>query len=143
MAKQGGWTKGRRGEKQLKFKAKCDKCGREFYPREKELMLLKGCIIIRGFECKCGAQYVTVVTDNQLRREMSQLQDLLDEFTKIQYKNRYDVNEQIKIRGYVPQEIQDRVNKKEQSYLAAITELRRDIAKRGKELKEKYKNYIK
>ena len=58
MSKQGGWTKGRRGEKQLKFKAKCDKCGREFYPREKELAILKGCIIIRGFECKCGKQYV-------------------------------------------------------------------------------------
>nr|DAZ48758.1 MAG TPA: C2H2 type zinc-finger protein [Caudoviricetes sp.] len=31
MSKQGGWTKGRKGEKQLKFKAKCDKCGREFF----------------------------------------------------------------------------------------------------------------
>lgn len=41
MSKQGGWTKGRRGEKQLKFKCKCDKCGREFYPREKELAILK------------------------------------------------------------------------------------------------------
>ena len=79
MAKQGGWTKGRKGEKQLKFKAKCDKCGKEFYPREKELAILKGCIIIRGFECRCGAQYVTVVTDNELRRKMSQLQDLLEE----------------------------------------------------------------
>ena len=142
MAKQGGWTKGRRGEKQLKFKAKCDKCGREFYPREKELMLLKGCIIIRGFECRCGAQYVTVVTDNELRRKMSQLQDLLDEFKKIQYSNRYEVKEQLKIHGFVPQDIQDRVNKKEHDYLDAITELRRDITVHGKELKEKYKSYI-
>lgn len=142
MAKQGGWTKGRRGEKQLNFKAKCDKCGREFYPREKELMLLKGCIIIRGFECRCGAQYVTVVTDNELRRKMSQLQDLLDEFKKIQYSNRYEVKEQLKIHGFVPQDIQDRVNKKEHDYLDAITQLRRDITVHGKELKEKYKSYI-
>ena len=143
MSKQAGYTKGRRGEKQLKFKAKCDKCGKEFYPREKELAILKGCIIIRGFECRCGAQYVTVVTDNQLRREMSQLQDLLDELKKIQYSNRYEISEQIKIHGFVPQDIQDRVNKKEQDYLDTITQLKRDIAARGKLLKDKYKGYIK
>lgn len=143
MAKQGGWTKGRRGEKQLKFKAKCVKCGKEFYPREKELAILKGCIIIRGFECRCGAQYVTVVTDNELRRKMSQLQDLLEELKKIQYSNRYEVKEQLKIHGFVPQDIQDRINKKEKDYLDTITELRRDIAAHGKELKEKYKGYIK
>ena len=142
MAKQGGWTKGRKGEKQLKFKAKCDKCGKEFYPREKELAILKGCIIIRGFECRCGAQYVTVVTDNELRRKMSQLQDLLEELKKIQYSNRYEVKEQLKIHGFVPQDIQDRINKKEKDYLNTITELRRDIAAHGKELKEKYKGYI-
>lgn len=143
MAKLGGWTKGRSGEKQLKFKAKCDKCGKEFYPREKELAILKGCIIIRGFECRCGAQYVTVVTDNELRRKMSQLQDLLEELKKIQYSNRYEVKEQLKIHGFVPQDIQDRINKKEKDYLDTITELRRDITARGKVLKEKYKNYIK
>lgn len=143
MSKQGGWTKGRKGEKQLKFKAKCDKCGKEFYPREKELAILKGCIIIRGFECKCGKQYVTVVTDNQLRREMAQLQGLLDELKKIQYSNRYEIGEQIKIHGFVPQDIQDRVNKKEQDYLDTITQLKRDIAARGKLLKDKYKGYIK
>ena len=143
MAKQGGWTKGRKGEKQLKFKAKCDKCGKEFYPREKELAILKGCIIIRGFECRCGAQYVTVVTDNKLRREMSQLQDLLEELKKIQYSNRYEVKEQLKIHAFVPQDIQDRINKKEKDYLDTITQLRREIAARGKELKEKYKGYIK
>ena len=142
MSKQGGWTKGRKGEKQLKFKAKCDKCGKEFYPREKELAVLKGCIIIRGFECRCGAQYVTVVTDNQLRREMAELQGLLEELKKIQYSDRYEVKEQLKIHGFVPQDIQDRINKKEQSYLDTITELKRDIAARGKVLKEKYKNYI-
>lgn len=141
--KQAGYTKGRRGEKQLKFKAKCDKCGKEFYPREKELAILKGCIIIRGFECRCGAQYVTVVTDNQLRREMAQLQDLLEDLKKIQYSDRYEIKEQLKIHGFVPQDIQDRINKKEQSYLDTITELRRDIAARGKVLKEKYKGYIK
>ena len=140
--KQAGYTKGRRGEKQLKFKAKCDKCGREFYPREKELAILKGCIIIRGFECRCGAQYVTVVTDNQLRREMAELQGLLEDFKKIQYSDRYEVKEQLKIHGFVPQDIQDRVNKKEKDYLDTITELKRDIAARGKLLKEKYKNYI-
>lgn len=143
MSKQGGWTKGRRGEKQLKFKVKCDKCGKEFYPREKELAILKGCIIIRGFECRCGAQYVTVVTDNELRRKMSQLQDLLDELKKIQYSSRYEVKEQLKIHGFVPQDIQDRLNKKEKDYLDAITQLRRDIAVRGKALKQKYKGYIK
>lgn len=143
MAKLGGWTKGRRGEKQLKFKVKCDKCGKEFYPREKELAILKGCIIIRGFECRCGAQYVTVVTDNELRRKMSQLQDLLEELKKIQYSNKYEVKEQLKIHGFVPQDIQDRINKKEKDYLDTITELRRDIAACGKELKEKYKGYIK
>lgn len=142
MSKQAGYTKGRRGEKQLKFKAKCDKCGREFYPREKELAILKGCIIIRGFECRCGAQYVTIVTDNQLRREMAELAGLLDDLKKIQYSNRYEIGEQIKIHGFVPQDIQDRVNKKEQDYLDTITELKRDIAERGKELKEKYKGYI-
>lgn len=143
MSKQAGYTKGRRGEKQLKFKAKCDKCGKEFYPREKELAILKGCIIIRGFECRCGAQYVTIVTDNKLRREMSQLQDLLEELKKIQYSNRYEISEQIKIHGFVPQDIQDRVNKKEQDYLDTITQLKRDIAARGKLLKDKYKGYIK
>ena len=143
MSKQAGYTKGRRGEKQLKFKAKCDKCGREFYPREKELAILKGCIIIRGFECRCGAQYVTIVTDNKLRREMSQLQDLLEELKKIQYSNRYEISEQIKIHGFVPQDIQDRVNKKEQDYLDTITQLKRDIAARGKLVKDKYKGYIK
>lgn len=143
MAKQGGWTKGRKGEKQLKFKAKCDKCGKEFYPREKELAILKGCIIIRGFECRCGAQYVTVVTDNELRRKMSQLQDLLEELKKIQYSNRYEVKEQLKIHGFVPQDIQDRINKKEKDYLDTITQLRREIAAHGKELKEKYKGYMK
>ena len=143
MAKQGGWTKGRKGEKQLKFKAKCDKCGKEFYPREKELAILKGCIIIRGFECRCGAQYVTVVTDNELRRKMSQLQDLLEELKKIQYSNRYEVKEQLKIHGFVPQDIQDRINKKEKDYLDTITQLRREITAHGKELKEKYKSYIK
>ena len=142
MSKQGGWTKGRKGEKQLKFKAKCDKCGKEFYPREKELAILKGCIIIRGFECRCGAQYVTVVTDNQLRREMAELQGLLDELKKIQYSSRIEISEQIKIHGFVPQDIQDRINKKEKDYLDTISELKRDIAARGKLLKEKYKNYI-
>lgn len=142
MSKQAGYTKGRRGEKQLKFKAKCDKCGKEFYPREKELAILKGCIIIRGFECRCGAQYVTVVTDNRLRMEMAQLQDLLDELKKIQYSHRYVIGEQLKIHGFVPQEIQDRVNEKEKDYLDTITELKRDIAARGKVLKEKYKGYV-
>lgn len=143
MSKQAGYTKGRRGEKQLKFKAKCDKCGKEFYPREKELAILKGCIIIRGFECRCGAQYVTVVTDNQLRRNMAELEGLLEDFKKIQYSDRYEISEQLKIHGFVPQDIQDRINKKEQSYLDTITDLRRDIAARGKVLKEKYKGYIK
>ena len=142
MSKQAGYTKGRRGEKQLKFKAKCDKCGKEFYPREKELAILKGCIIIRGFECRCGAQYVTVVTDNQLRREMAELQGLLEDLKKIQYSSRIEVKEQIKIHGFVPQDIQDRINKKEKDYLDTITELKRDIAARGKVLKEKYKGYI-
>lgn len=141
--KQAGYTKGRRGEKQLKFKVKCDKCGREFYPREKELAILKGCIIIRGFECRCGAQYVTIVTDNKLRRNMAELEGLLDELKKIQYSNRYEISEQIKIHGFVPQDIQDRVNKKEQDYLDTITQLKRDIAARGKLLKDKYKGYIK
>lgn len=86
---------------------------------------------------------MTVVTDNQLRREMAQLQDLLEELKKIQYSNRYEVKEQIKIHGFVPQDIQDRVNKKEKDYMDTITELRRDIAERGKVLKEKYKGYIK
>ena len=106
------------------------------------MAILKGCIIIRGFECRCGAQYVTVVTDNKLRREMSQLQDLLEELKKIQYSDRYEVKEQLKIHGFVPQDIQDRINKKEKDYLDTITELKRDIAARGKVLKEKYKGYI-
>ena len=74
---------------------------------------------------------------------MSQLQDLLEELKKIQYSNRYEISEQIKIHGFVPQDIQDRVNKKEQDYLDTITQLKRDIAARGKLLKDKYKGYIK
>ena len=74
---------------------------------------------------------------------MAQLEGLLEDFKKIQYSDRYEISEQIKIHGFVPQDIQDRVNKKEQDYLDTITQLKRDITARGKELKEKYKNYIK
>ena len=76
----------KKNQHKLDIKVKCDKCGKEFYPKIKELAILKGCIIVSGFTCKCGAEYVTTVTDNELRRDLCRLQDLQDEYKREQKK---------------------------------------------------------
>ena len=129
----------KRGQTKLAIKVKCDKCGKEFYPKIKELAILKGCIIVSGFTCKCGAEYVTTVTDNQLRRDLCRLRDLQDEFSRVQRQITNELNEFKRLKGFVPPEVQDRCNIRAKKYMTEITELKAKTTKRGKELKAQYK----
>ena len=129
----------KKGQRKLDIKVRCDKCGKEFYPKIKELAILKGCIIVSGFTCKCGAEYVTTVTDNQLRRDLCRLRDLQDEFSREQRKITNELNEFKRLKGYVPPEVQDRCNTRAKKYMTEIAELKAKTTKRGKELKAQYK----
>ena len=129
----------KRGQTKLDIKVKCDKCGKEFYPKIKELAILKGCIIVSGFTCKCGAEYVTTVTDNELRRDLCRLKDLQDEFSRVQRQITNEINEFKRIKGFVPPEVQDRCNIRAKKYMTEITELKAKTTKRGQELKAQYK----
>ena len=129
----------KRGQTKLDIKVKCDKCGKEFYPKIKELAILKGCIIVSGFTCKCGAEYVTTVTDNELRRDLCRLKDLQDEFSREQRKITNELNEFNRLKGFVPPEVQERCNIRANKYMTEITELKAKTTKRGKELKAQYK----
>ena len=129
----------KRGQTKLDIKVKCDKCGKEFYPKIKELAILKGCIIVSGFTCKCGAEYVTTVTDNELRRDLCRLRDLQDEFSRVQRQITNELNEFKRLKGFVPPEVQDRCNNRAKKYMTEITELKAKTTKRGKELKAQYK----
>ena len=129
----------KRGQTKLNIKVKCDKCGKEFYPKIKELAILKGCIIVSGFTCKCGAEYVTTVTDNELRRDLCRLKDLQDEFSRVQRQITNEINEFERLKGFVPPEVQDRCNIRAKKYMTEIAELKAKTTKRGKELKAQYK----
>ena len=129
----------KRGQTKLDIKVKCDKCGKEFYPKIKELAILKGCIIVSGFTCKCGAEYVTTVTDNPLRRDLCRIRDLQDEFSRVQRQITNEINEFKRIKGFVPPEVQDRCNIRAKKYMTEITELKAKTTKRGQELKAQYK----
>ena len=129
----------KRGQTKLDIKVRCDKCGKEFYPKIKELAILKGCIIVSGFTCKCGAEYVTTVTDNELRRDICRLKDLQDEFSRVQRQITNEINEFKRLKGFVPPEVQDRCNIRAKKYMTEITELKAKTTKRGKELKAQYK----
>ena len=129
----------KRGQTKLDIKVKCDKCGKEFYPKIKELAILKGCIIVSGFTCKCGAEYVTTVTDNELRRDLCRLKDLQDEFSRVQRQITNEINEFKRLKGFVPPEVHNRCNIRAKKYMTEITELKAKTTKRGKELKAQYK----
>ena len=129
----------KRGQRKLDIKVKCDKCGKEFYPKIKELAILKGCIIVSGFTCKCGAEYVTTVTDNELRRDLCRLKDLQDEFSRVQRQITNEINEFKRLKGFAPPEVQERCNNRAKKYMTEITELKAKTTKRGKELKAQYK----
>ena len=129
----------KRGQKKLDIKVKCDKCGKEFYPKIKELAILKGCIIVSGFTCKCGAEYMTTVTDNELRRDLCRLKDLQDEFSRVQRQITNELNEFKRLKGFVPPEVQDRCNIKAKKYMTEIAELKAKTTKRGQWLKAQYK----
>ena len=134
-----GRTSKKKNQHKLEHKVKCDKCGKEFYPKIKELAILKGCIIVSGFTCKCGAEYVTTVTDNELRRALCRLKDLQDEFSRVQRQITNELNEFKRLKGFVPPEVQDRCNNRAKKYMTEITELKAKTTKRGKELKAQYK----
>ena len=134
-----GRTSKKKNQHTLEHKVKCDKCGKEFYPKIKELAILKGCIIVSGFTCKCGAEYVTTVTDNQLRRDLCRLKDLQDEFSRVQRQITNEINEFKRLKGFVPPEVQDRCNIRAKKYMTEIIELKAKTTKRGKELKAQYK----
>ena len=129
----------KKNQHKLEHKVKCDKCGKEFYPKIKELAILKGCIIVSGFTCKCGAEYVTTVTDNELRRDLCRLKDLQDEFSRVQRQITNEINEFKRLKGFVPPEVQDRCNIRAKKYMTEIAELKAKTTKRGKELKAQYK----
>ena len=129
----------KKGQRKLDIKVKCDKCGKEFYPKIKELAILKGCIIVSGFTCKCGAEYVTTVTDNELRRDLCRLQDLQDEYKREQKKIDNEIKEIIRLKGRVPLDIQERLNIRANKYLTEIAELKAKTTKRGQWLKAQYK----
>ena len=132
-------TSKKKNQHKLEYKVKCDKCGKEFYPKIKELAILKGCIIVSGFTCKCGAEYVTTVTDNELRRDLCRLKDLQDEFSREQRKITNELNEFKRLKGFVPPEVQDRCNIRAKKYMTEITELKAKTTKRGQQLKAQYK----
>ena len=134
-----GRTSKKKNQHKLEHKVKCDKCGKEFYPKIKELAILKGCIIVSGFTCKCGAKYVTTVTDNELRRDLCRLQDLQDEYKREQKKIDNEIKEIIRLKGRVPEDIQERLNIRANKYLTEIAELKAKTTKRGQWLKAQYK----
>ena len=131
-------TTNKKGQHKLEYKVKCNKCGKEFYPIIKELTILKGCIIVSGFTCKCGAEYVTTVTDNQLRKDLCKLQDLQNEYSLEQRKITHEINEFKRIKGFVPQEVQERCNNRTNKYITEIEELKAKTTKRGQWLKQQY-----
>ena len=137
--KNANGTTNKKGQHKLNYKVKCNKCGKEFYPIIKELAILKGCILVSGYTCKCGAEYVTTVTDNQLRRDLCRLKDLQDEFSRVQRQITNEINEFKRLKGFVPPEVQDRCNIRAKKYMTEITELKAKTTKRGKELKAQYK----
>ena len=134
-----GRTSKKKNQHTLEHKVKCNKCGKEFYPKIKELAILKGCIIVSGFTCKCGAEYVTTVTDNELRRDLCRLQDLQDEYKREQKKIDNEIKEIIRLKGRVPEDIQERLNIRANKYLTEIGELKAKTTKRGQWLKAQYK----
>ena len=134
-----GRTSKKKNEHKLDIKVKCDNCGKEFYPKVKELGIYKGHIIVSGFTCKCGAQYVTTVTDNELRRDLCRLQDLQDEYKREQKKIDNEIKEIIRLKGRVPGDIQERLNIRANKYLTEIAELKAKTTKRGQWLKAQYK----
>lgn len=132
-------TSKKKNQHKLEHKVKCNKCGKEFYPKVKELTILKGCTIVSGFTCKCGAVYITTVTDNELRRDLCRLHDLMDEYKREQKKIDNEIKEIIRLKGRVPLDIQERLNIRANKYLTEIAELKAKTTKRGEWLKQQYK----
>ena len=137
--KNANGTTNKKGQTKLDIKVKCDKCGKEFYPVIKELTILKGCVIVSGFTCKCGAEYVTTVTDNHLRRDLCRLKDLQNEFSRVQRQITNEINEFKRLKGFVPEEVQVRNDNRANKYMQEITELKAITNKRGEWLKQQYK----
>lgn len=55
---------------------KCDKCGKEFKASAKVLHRPGQDIIIEGFKCpQCKAEYITLISDNELRSKIAQVVD--------------------------------------------------------------------
>ena len=132
-------TSRKRNQHTLDHKVKCNKCGKEFYPKIKELTILKGCTIVSGFTCKCGAVYITTVTDNELRRDLCRLHDLMDEYKREQKKIENELKEFKRLKGYIPDYVQERCNIRANKYLTEIAELKAKTTKRGQWLKAQYK----
>lgn len=132
-------TSRKRNQHKLEHKVKCNKCGKEFYPKVKELTILKGCTIVSGFTCKCGAVYITTVTDNELRRDLCRLHDLMDEYKREQKKIENELKEFKRLKGYIPEYVQERCNIRANKYLTEIAELKAKTTKRGQWLKAQYK----
>lgn len=92
----------------------CDNCASEMRVRTKELYYnSKTKLRVEGFECpKCGAVYVTLISDNKLRAMINRLQEKQEE---LQYAVRlqgneyqfYDVNNRS-----IPQDVVRRWQKK-------------------------------
>lgn len=70
----------------------CDNCASEMRVRTKELYYnSKTKLRVEGFECpKCGAVYVTLISDNKLRAMINRLQEKQEE---LQYAVRLQGNE--------------------------------------------------
>lgn len=135
-------TSRKTGQYTLQHKVKCDKCEYEFYPTVKELAFSHNTmVIVTGFICKkCGEEYIISVTDNELRKNMSFASDLEKEITTYKRHIKHEINEAIRLRGYVPQDIKNRLNKHLADLENRYNALIKTNTERGKMLKEQYLN---
>lgn len=123
----------------------CDNCNKEIGVLEKELAFLtKEKIIISGFVCPCcGTEYITTVTDNQLRNDIYKARELELKVQQINraMKNEYNIytDRNKEVPGSIKLKYMDILDKATREYQEQVAKNR----KRGKLLKNKYKNYRK
>lgn len=135
------WPKADVG-KLMDITVRCDKCQFEFHPRVKQLEFREqDKIVVNGFVCpKCNQRYITLVTDNNIRRDLAKLEDLHQEVKRIKRQIENESKEQINIRGYVPQDILDRQKRQYDNRYKPYIKLREDIHRRAELLKRAYLN---
>lgn len=118
--------------------AKCDKCNHVFSAVNKSLHC-DGDIEVIGLKCpKCNAEFISLVTDKQLRNNINRLNNKYSELLKANAKMKKEYKYQESKVGYIPDNVMEKWMNKLEVLNAEYDALKEANLARGKELLKSY-----